>query len=149
MAKKGKKKKLNQMLQVLVVLVIALFTAGVVISNLSQRSSYDKNNVTLKGNEKIDVKILDVNTEQIQVQLKNDDAKIFEYTDYFLCMKKEHGKWKYMKFSWDVSFSKGIYELENGQRKTRSINWNDYFGHKMKKGEYRLIWIDQLEFEID
>lgn len=149
LTKKGKKKKLNHVLHVLVVLVIALFTAGVVISDLNQRSSYDRNDVTFKENKKIDVKILDVNDEQIQVQIENNDSAIFKYTDYFLCMKKEHGKWEYIKFGRDAGFKKCVYELENGQRKTRIINWKDYFGHKLKKGEYRLIWIDQLEFEIN
>lgn len=149
LTKKTKRKKWNHVLYVLVVLVIVSFVTGVIISNLNQKSNYDKNDVTLKENEKIDVKILDVNAEQIQVQIKNNDSPIFKYTDYFLCMKKEHGKWKYMKFGWDATFSKCVYELENGQKKTRSINWKDYFGHKLKKGEYRLIWVDELEFEIN
>jgi energy-coupling factor transporter transmembrane protein EcfT len=149
LAKISKKKNIIHVLYALEVLVIVLFVAGIVIDDLNQRSSYDKSIVTLKENEKIDVEIVDVNDEQIQVQIKNNDSTNFRYTDYFLCMKKQHGKWKYMKFGWNTGFSKCVYELGNGQRKTRNINWKDYFGHKLKRGEYRLIWIDELEFEID
>lgn len=149
LTKKAKKKNLSHVLYVLVVLIIVFFGVGVIISSLKQGSSYDKSIVTLKENEKIDAKILDVNAEQIQVQIKNNDSTTFKYTDYFLCMKKERGKWKYMKFGWETGFAKCVYELENGQEKIRNINWKDYFGHKLKKGQYRLIWIDELEFEIN
>ena len=162
LTKKGKKKKLNRVLQVLVALVIVLLTTGVEslelsdvisrISDLIQRDDYDeKNNVIFKENQNIDVKILNLNNEQIQIQIMNNDSTVFKYTDFFLLsMKNKQGEWKYMKFGGrNASFTKCVYELESGQTKTRSINWKDYFGHKLKKGKYRLLWIDELEFEIN
>ena len=119
-----------------IVLFVLILLAGILalVYIFNREENYDDSIVTLKGDQNIDVKIVDLNTEYMEIQITNQDTSSFKYTDYFLCKLKKEDEWKYVKFKRNVGFVKSVYELESGQSKTRKINWKDYFGHKLKDG---------------
>ncbi len=143
--------KVSPVLVTIVALVCVLLGVIICFTN----PYYDDNNdaqiqnVTMKKTENIDLEILSVDANQIEIRVTNNDCKVFRFTDYFWCMENSKGKWRGLNFSYHAEFSKCVYELGCGESTNRCIIWKEFYGHKLKEGKYRLVWIDQMDFEIE
>jgi len=97
--------------------------------------------------KKVDVDVMDATSSYVKLNVKNRRSNSIYISQKFVLKKKVKGEWKKIYFNENVFFAKTIQILPN-ENKVIKIKWKNYFGKKLKKGKYKIVFIKTKKFSL-